>query len=101
MPYRFLKFLNKELRSTGYQVCFYRFDGADEMHDAMIRISEYMAQYLRDCYIDPAHRSPKEWREAAYSLRHAFPQWIGISDEYIEKWAYQGFPMNPPDKNND
>lgn len=98
MPYRFLKFLNKELRSTGYQVCFYRFDGADDMHNAVMRISEYMAQYLRDCYIDPAHRSQKEWKDAAYRLRHAFPQWIDISDEYIDHWAYQGFPMNPPEK---
>lgn len=97
MPYKFLKYLNKKLHSAGYQICFYRLDDAGEMHTAMIRISEYMAQYLRDCYIDPSHRSQKEWEDAAYRLRHAFSQWIDISDEYIDRWAAQGFPMNSPE----
>ena len=101
MPYRFLKYLNKKLNAVGYQVCFYRFDGAGDMHNAVMRISEYMAQYLRDCYVDPANRSQKEWQEAAYRLRHAFPQWIDVSDEVIDCWASQGFPMNPPEENND
>lgn len=97
MPYKFFRFLNKELRSTGYQVCFYRFDSAADMHYAMIKICEYMARDLRDCYIDPTHRSQKEWEVAAHRLRHEFPQWIDVSDEYIERWASQGFPMNAPE----
>lgn len=97
MPYKFLKYLNKKLKSVGYQISFYRFDGACEMHTCMIRICEYMSQYARDCYIDPAHRSQKEWEDAAYRLRHAFPQWIDVSDEFIDRWASQGFPMNPPE----
>lgn len=97
MPYRFLKFLNKKLNKVNYQICFYRFEVAGEMHTAMIKISEYMANYLRDCYMDPSNRSQKEWEEAAYKLCHAFPQWVNISDEFIERWASQGFPMNSPE----
>ena len=98
MPYKFLKYLNKKLKLVGYQVCFYRINTVDDMFNAMNRISEYMAQYLNDCFVDPAHRSQKEWEDAAYKLRHAFPQWIDVSDEYIDRWASQGFPMNPPEK---
>lgn len=101
MPYRFLKFLNKDLERFGYQICFHCFHDADEMHEAMIRISNYMARYLRKCYFDPSNRSYEEWKAAAYSLRHAFPQWIDVSDEFIDRWLSQGFPMNPPEENND
>lgn len=97
MPYKFLKYLNKKLNTVGYQVCFYRFADVYQMHKCMIRISEYMAQYLVNCYIDPANRSREEWKDAAYNLRHAFPQWIDVSDEFIDRWASQGFPMNPPE----
>ena len=97
MPYKFLKYLNKKLNTVGYQVCFYRFGDAGDMHRCVMRISEYMAQYLRDCYIDPAHRSKKEWEDAGYRLRHAFPEWIDVADEVIDRWLSHGFPMNEPE----